>query len=193
MFASSSSVYGDTDRVPTHEKVDLNPMSPYAAQKRMCEIYLKLFSGLYKIDATVLRIFNAYGERCDPTSEYSLVVPKFIHRIRNKFPIEVYGDGNQSRDMTYVKDITEAIYKSVKLKGYNVLNIGNGKPVSINQIVEILKRKMEPFRVTHSEQRKGEPRVTHADITKAKRLLDWEPKINIEEGIQRCLDYENLI
>ena len=190
VFASSSSVCGNTSNFPTKETEPSDPLCPYAAHKAIGEMYMKMFSKLWKMDVAVMRLFNIYGPRCDPHSEYALVISKFIHKIKKGETIEIYGDGGQSRDFTYVADAVKAMYLAKDLKGFNIINVGGGNPITINQIANRLtKEKMVKF----VNANPGESRKTHADISEAKRLLKWTPKIEIGTGIKECIKYEDKL
>lgn len=188
IFASSSSVCGNPISYPSKESDPYNPLCPYAAHKAIGEIYMKMFSELWNMDMTVIRFFNIYGTRCDPHSEYSLVISKFIHKIKHGERIEIYGDGEQSRDFCYVSDAIKGMYLAKDLKGFNIINIGGGNPITINQIVDILKEHFPNMKKEHISGKPGEVKKTHANITKAKKLLTWKPTINIKEGIRWCIE-----
>ena len=187
IFASSSAVCGNPSNFPTKETEPYNPLCPYAAHKAIGEIYMKMFSKLWDMDMTVIRFFNIYGPRCDPHSEYALVISKFIHKIKKREIIEIYGDGEQSRDFTFVTDAVRAMYSAKDLKGFNIINVGYGNPITINQITKILAEHMPNVKRKYVDEKPGEARITHADISKAKKLLWWKPTIDIEEGIKECL------
>ncbi len=187
IFTSSSAVCGDVSTFPTKETEPYEPLCPYAAHKAIGEIYMKMFSKLWNMDMTVMRLFNIYGPRCDPTSEYSLVISKFIHKLKKGETIEIYGDGKQSRDFCYVADTVKAIYLAKDLKGFNIINVGGGNPISIKKIAEMIIGERKKFEIKYINAKPGEAQKTHADISKAKKLLGWVPTINIEEGIKECL------
>jgi UDP-glucose 4-epimerase len=187
IFASSSSVYGDQEKLPLRENMNPNPISPYGLQKYVCEQFTKLFSNLYKISIVSLRYFNVYGPRIDFDSEYSLVIGKFLKLKAQGKPLTIYGDGNQTRGFCYVDDVVEAnilAMKSKKIKGGEVINIGNEKSYSINYLAKLIGGK-----VKYLPPRPGDVLHTRADITLAKKLLNWSPKIDFNEGIKKTIEW----
>jgi UDP-glucose 4-epimerase len=183
IFASSSSVYGDQKKLPLKEDMVPNPISPYGLQKYVCEQFAKLFSNLYKIPIVSLRYFNVYGPRIDFDSEYSLVIGKFLKLKAEGKPLTIYGDGNQTRGFCYVDDVVEAnilAMESKKIKGGEVINIGSEKSYSINYLAKLIGGK-----VKYLPPRPGDVLHTKADITLAKKLLNWLPKVPLEEGLEK--------
>ncbi len=179
IFASSSSVYGD-QRLPYKETKRPKPKSPYALQKLVGEQYMKLFDELYGLPTLSLRFFNVYGKRCDPNSEYSLVIGKFFKQKKEGKPFTIYGDGNQTRDFTYVSDVVSACILAMESPAHNkVINICNGHNVSINKIADLIGGKKQ-----YLEPRKGDVLHTKGDNAKAKALLKWRPKVSIEQGLK---------
>lgn len=185
IFASSSSVYGDPVSLPVCEDAPLNPLSPYAEQKRDAEVACRIWSQLNRVQTVCLRFFNVYGRRLDPSGPYALVIGKFISQRLHDEPLTVCGDGEQSRDFTHVCDVVRAGVTAMDIPDEfaqgTAINIGCGKPVAVNRIAELIGGSNWP--VVHLPVRKGEPRRTHADITLARQILEWEPTIPIEEGI----------
>ncbi len=182
IFASSSSIYGDPKKLPTKEDDEINPMSPYASHKYIGEVYLKLYSKIYNLETVCLRYFNVYGPRLDPEGAYPLVIGFFLKQKKEGKPLSVTGDGNQTRDFVHVFDVADAnilAMKSDKVGNGEVINIGGGKRFSINQIAKMIGGEIVyiPPRI--------EPHDTEANIEKAKEFLDWEPKIELEEGISK--------
>jgi len=180
IFASSSSVYGDA-KLPLREDFsEKAPKSPYAMQKRFGELLMRLYNDLYDLPTVSLRFFNVYGPRCDPNSEYSLVIGKFLKQRSEGKPLTIYGDGEQTRDFTYVSDVilglTLAMEKNVR--GVEI-NLCNGNNTSINKIAELVggEKQYLPPRV-------GDVLHTKGSNKRAKDLLGWEPLIKIEEGIK---------
>lgn len=195
IYSASSSAYGDQTELPLVETMNPNPMSPYALQKLVGEYYSRLYNLLYGIKTVSLRYFNVYGPRQDPRGGYACLIPRSINLVlQNKSP-EIYGDGEQTRDFTYVKDIVEASILAAdtsdeKVFG-QVLNIGGGCKISVNSIVKNIvgNKNIEP----EYKPAVIEPRHTLADISKAKDLLNWEPKYNFEQGIKETIDwFKNL-
>lgn len=188
VFASSSSVYGEQDRLPFTEAMKPNPISPYALQKLISEEYCQLFSTLWALETVCLRYFSVYGPGMSPEGNYALLVPKFIKLIaQDKAPI-INGDGQQTRDFTYVSDIVEATILAAKspLSG-EVINIGFGKGISVNTVASMINRLMgKTIKPIHGPS-VVEPRSTLASRKKARNLLGWEPKVNFKDGLQTLI------
>jgi len=184
VFASSSSVYGNPAVLPAHEGLEPNPLSPYAAHKQVGEVLCRVWGTTYGLETVCLRFFNVYGPRFDPSGPYALVIGKFIGQRLAGEPLTVCGDGEQTRDFTHVSDVVRACIAAgdVRLHGFPVgpVNIGGGNPASINRIAALVGGP-----VVRVPARTGEPRATHADISRAKALLDWAPHVSVEEGIAR--------
>jgi len=184
IYIASSSCYGIPKKYPTPENSKILPQYPYALTKWMGEELALHYSNVYNLNVTSLRLFNVYGPRARTAGTYGAVFGVFLaQKIFNK-PFTVVGDGKQKRDFTYVSDVTDAIYK-VALKNNlksEVFNIGSGTTVSINKIISLLKGKK-----VFIPKRPGEPEITFASISKIKKSLSWEPKINIEKGINLLL------
>ena len=181
IFSSSSSVYGDQEKLPLHEEMFPAPKSPYAFQKLIGEKYCRLFYELYGLPSVCLRYFNVYGPRISFDGSYVLVIGKFLQQMMNNEPLTIEGDGKQTRDFTHVKDVIAAnilAAESDKVEKGEVINIGANNNHSINKIAELIGGK-----VVKLPPRIGDMRHTLADISRAKELLDWEPRIYIEEGI----------
>jgi len=187
IFASSSSVYGNQEKLPFKEDMKPNPVSPYALQKLVGEQFAKLFTKLYGIPIISLRYFNVYGPRIDFNSDYSLVIGKFLKQKAEGKPLTIFGDGEQTRDFCYIDDVVDATIKAMeseKLKGGEVINIGSGKSYSINYLADLIGGKKE-----YLAPRKGDVKHTQADITLAKKLLAWQPKISFEEGLKKVQEW----
>lgn len=182
IFISSSSVYGDQEKFPLREDMIPNPLSPYGLQKSVGEQFAKLFTTLYKIPIISLRYFNCYGPRIDFDSDYSLVLGKFL-RLRNEDkPLTIFGDGEQTRGFCFVGDVVEATIRagdSEKLRGGEVINIGSEKSHSVNYLAELIGGEKQ-----YLPPRPGDALQTKADITKARNLLGWVPKVSFEEGVE---------
>ncbi len=181
IYSASSSAYGDQKVMPLTEVMQPNPKSPYGLQKYVSELYTRMFSTIYGLETVSLRYFNVYGPDQDPKGGYAQAIPKFIDQIKNGEKVTITGDGEQTRDFTHVKDIVAANLLAMdhpKVGKGEVINIGAGKNVSMNYIAKLLGGKISyiPARL--------EPRDTKADNTLAKKLLGWEPKISIEEGLK---------
>ena len=190
VYAASSSAYGDTKILPKNEETRPNPLSPYALQKLVGERYCKLYYDLYGLETVSLRYFNVFGPDQDPDSEYSAVIPKFIKKLLARDVLTVYGDGEQSRDFTYVDNVVEAnllTLKAIHAPGH-VCNIGCGERISLNHLIRLLEEitgvKAE---VSYTAPKAGDVRHSLADITLARRLLGYEPKAMVKEGLRRTV------
>ncbi len=189
---SSASVYGNITTVPLTEEMPTYPESPYGAQKLGGEHYCRVFYEVYDIPTTSLRCFNIYGPNQDPGSEYSPVIPKFIFDITKNSPPTIFGDGNQSRDFIFVEDIVRANILAAENSASDgkIINIACGNETSINdlasKIIELLGKDMEP---KHAEEREGEIRRSIADISLAKKLLNFKPKFSLEEGLKITIEH----
>lgn len=181
IFASSSSIYGETEVLPTREDTPINPLSPYASHKYIGEVHLKLYSKIYNLETVCLRYFNVYGPRLNPDGAYPLVIGYFMKLLSQGKPLTITGNGEQTRDFVNVKDVVKAnllAMKSDKVGNGEVINIGGGARFSINYIAELIGGEVQ-----HIEPR-VEPHDTQADISKAKEILGWEPSVSLEEGIK---------
>jgi UDP-glucose 4-epimerase len=184
IYTASSSCYGIPDNYPTKETAEIRPQYPYALTKNLGEQLVIHWSQLYNLPAVSLRFFNVYGPRARTSGTYGAVFGVFLAQKLSNKPFTVVGDGNQTRDFTFVSDIVSAIFTAAKsdLSG-EVINIGSSNKYSINRLVELLKGE-----VTYIPKRPGEPDCTWADISKATHLLNWEPKVSLEEGVEILLD-----
>jgi len=192
MYAASSSVYGDTPTLPKHEEMFPQPLSPYALQKYMGEQYCKLFYQLYGLETVSLRYFNVFGPKQDPNSLYSAVIPKFIDAlIQGRAPM-IFGDGEQSRDFTYIEKVVQAnllAMSAERLHG-ETINIACGKRISLNQLLNVLKDILGSKQsALYQEARKGDVKHSLADIHKAKEIIHYEPGVGIEAGLEKTVDF----
>jgi UDP-glucose 4-epimerase len=185
VYASSSSVYGDTPELLKREDMKPNPLSPYAVSKLTGEYYCKVFSEIYGIKTVCLRYFNVYGPKQDPTSEYAAVIPRFINRVLNNQPPVIYGDGDQTRDFTFVGDVIKANILAMEKNVEGVFNIACGRKISINElankIMEIMGVKLNPV---YDNPRPGDVRHSLADISLARQKLGYVPEYNLEKGLE---------
>ena len=191
-YASSSSVYGDREDFPEKEQDLTSPVSPYAATKLIGEKYAHVFMRLYNLEIVSLRYFNVYGPRQSLEDEYAVVVPKFINCLLKGDSPPIYDDGEQERDFTYVENVVEANIKALVKEGVGgeVFNIADGKPKSVNYLLEVLKEIMnKDINPEYLPSRPGDVRKTHADITKAKDILGWQPNIDFKEGLKRTVGW----
>jgi UDP-glucose 4-epimerase len=188
IYTASSSCYGIPNKYPTSENSAIDPRYPYALTKRLGEEMVLHYGKVYKINVTSLRLFNVYGIRARTSGTYGAVFGVFLAQKLAKKPFTVVGNGKQKRDFTYVSDVVDAmilVSKSKKLNG-EILNIGSGKTVNINRIVQLLKGN-----VIKIPKRPGEPEITFADIKKITSKTSWKPKINIEKGVNIMLNNIN--
>jgi nucleoside-diphosphate-sugar epimerase len=191
VFAGSSSVYGDSEVLPKREDMAPNPCSPYALQKLVGERYGQLYHQLFGFETVTLRYFNVFGPSQDPNSEYSAVIPKFISRLLAGEPIVVYGDGEQSRDFTYVENVVAANLLALKAPDAagKVFNIGCGVRISLNRLIQILELQIGiKAEVAYAAPRTGDVRHSLADLTQAGHDLGYEPTLTAEEGLKRTVN-----
>lgn len=193
VFASSSSVYGDTPTLPKKEDMMPNPKSPYALSKLVGEHLCRLFRELYGLETVSLRYFNIFGPRQDPTSQYAAVIPRFITALLKGEPPTIYGDGEQTRDFTFVENCVQANLLAAKAKSVagEVFNVGAGKQTSVNELFRLIRSligvdHIEPI---YAPPRPGDVRHSLADITKAQKLLGYQPTISLEEGLKRTINF----
>lgn len=188
VYASSSSVYGCSEKeILSESDVVEKPVSPYAATKKACELLAYTFHHLYGLNCTGLRFFTVYGPRGRP----DMAPFKFIDRIYNGQPIQQYGDGTTSRDYTYIDDIVAGVIASIdKPLGYEVINLGNGRPYLLKDFISLVEKCVEREAIIEKlPEQPGDVDRTCADISKAKMLLGYEPKVPFEEGIRRTADW----
>src|SRR5215468_10597925 len=197
VYASSSSLYGDSPTLPKHEGMMPAPRSPYGAQKLFAEIYCQVFTKAYGLETVSLRYFNIFGPRQDSTSQYSGVLALFIPAVLEGRRPTIYGDGEQSRDFTYVRNVVEANLLACKAPGVagQVFNVACGDRITVNsilqQINQIIGKDVAPI---YGDSRAGDIRHSQADITRAKERLSYEPKVTFEEGLRNTIEWyrENL-
>lgn len=184
IYAASSSCYGIPDSYPTSETAEIRPQYPYALTKYLGEQLVMHWCKVYKLPAVSLRLFNVYGPKSRTSGTYGAVFGVFLaQKLANK-PFTVVGDGKQTRDFTFVTDVVEAMIKAAESNITDeIINIGSGQTYTVNRLVGLLGGD-----VVHIPKRPGEPDCTWADITKAKKLLGWQPKVSFEEGIKIMLD-----
>lgn len=187
IYASSSAVYGDTPTLPQKEDMVPRPLSPYAAAKLAGEHYCAVFQEVYGLPTVCLRYFNVYGPRQDPDSQYAAVVPRFIKRCYEGNPPIVFGDGEQTRDFTFVRDAVMANIRLAESDARGVFNISRGECVTINLLAKLIAglvgTRIEPI---YQEARVGDIKHSLADITKA-RAFGYEPQYNLEQGLRETI------
>jgi len=187
VFASSSAIYGDTLTLPEVEDMAPNPLSPYAMSKLAGEYYCRVFRQVYGLPTVSLRYFNVYGPRQDPNSQYAAVIPFFVKKISaGESPI-IFGDGEQSRDFTFVKDVAEANILAAESAATGIYNIGSGERITINRLtgllIELFGANVTPV---HREPRQGDAKHTLADISRA-GTFGYEPKYPLLDGLQQTI------
>jgi UDP-glucose 4-epimerase len=191
VFASSSSVYGNSNELPRVETQNPDPISPYGVSKLAAERYCVSFARVYPLETVALRYFNVFGPNQDPTSQYAAVVPLFVTAIAQERPLSVFGDGEQKRDFTFVTNVVEANLVAASAPGVSgrVLNVATGRGTSVNDLAETIggalgkevERKFYP-------ERAGDIRDSWADVDRAHELLGWRPRVDLEEGLRIVAD-----
>jgi nucleoside-diphosphate-sugar epimerase len=192
VFAGSSSAYGNTETLPKHEEMPTSPLSPYALQKVVGEQYLQMFTRLYGLETVSIRYFNVFGPRQDPTSPYSGVISVFATAlIENRSP-KIYGDGEQTRDFTYVANVVDGVLRACEANGASgeIINVATGGRISLNQLFHTMKQLVgataDP---TYVETRAGDVRDSQADISKAQRILGYAPIVSFEDGLRQTVEW----
>ncbi len=184
VYSASSSCYGIPNKYPTKEAAEIRPQYPYAFTKYVAEEYIMFWNQLYKIPVVSLRYFNVFGTRARNNNTYGAVFKVFLSQKLHKIPLTIVGDGTQTRDFTYVTDIARANLMAAKSSvNGEIINIGTGKTVSVNYLAGLISGPTQNI-----PKRPGEPDSTHADVSKAKQLLGWEPKVSFEDGVKIMLD-----
>jgi UDP-glucose 4-epimerase len=193
VFAASSSAYGETPVLPKHEDMATMPLSPYAVTKLACEQYLRVFASLYKLETLNLRYFNVFGPNQTPDGAYAAAIPRFVSWALADEPIQIYGDGEQTRDFCYVDNCVRAnllgAATSKKLVG-QIVNVAGGRRIALNALCREIERVLgRPVAVEHVAERPGDIRHSLADIGRAEELLGYEPKVRWEDGIEPTVRY----
>ena len=190
VFAGSSSAYGNTPTLPKREDMPANPLSPYALQKVVGEQYLQMFTTLYGLETVSIRYFNVFGPRQDPTSPYSGVISVFATALLENRSPTIYGDGEQTRDFTYVANVVDGVLRACEAEGASgeVINVATGGRISLNQLFNTMRDLVgSSVRPTYVDTRTGDVRDSQADIAKAKRILGYEPAVSFEQGLERTV------
>jgi nucleoside-diphosphate-sugar epimerase len=190
VYAASSSAYGDQPTLPKVETMTPEPLSPYAIGKLAGEMYAQSFTRLYGLSTVSLRYFNVFGPRQDPATQYAGVIAKFATCALEKQPFPIDGDGEQSRDFTYVQNVVDVnlLAAEAKLDGSPVINIAFGQRTTINQIAMILNELThQNLPLVHRAERPGDVRHSHADISVARNLLGYDPQVDIRQGLETTL------
>jgi nucleoside-diphosphate-sugar epimerase len=192
VFSSSASIYGSSRQMPTSEDWTPDPVSPYGVAKLAAERYCVSFSRVYEsFESVVLRYFNVFGPRQSPFSQYAAAVPLFITKIAAGEPIDVYGDGEQSRDFTYVGNVVDATIRAGAAAGASgeIFNVAAGSPASVNRVADAIGEIVgKPVERRHLPPRAGDLRDSWADLSKAERMLGYRPAVGLEEGLRRTIE-----
>lgn len=192
VFAGSSSVYGDTPVLPKHEDMPPNPLSPYALQKVVGEQYGRLFYQLYGLEFVSIRYFNVFGPRQDPSSPYSGVISVFIRALVEGRAPTIHGDGEQTRDFTYVANVVDGVLRAASAPDAagEVINVATGGRISLNELYRALGAHAgAASAAVYGPARSGDVRHSQADVSKARRLLGYEPTVSFEEGLAATLNW----
>jgi nucleoside-diphosphate-sugar epimerase len=193
VYAASSSAYGDQPTLPKTEEMRPDPLSPYAVAKLVGEYYCQVFTRAYDLETVCLRYFNVFGPRQDPSSQYSGVISRFISALMSDEQPVIFGDGEQSRDFTYIANIVDANLRAAQASGAvgQVINVANGERITLNELLEVLKRVTgrTDVQAEYRETRAGDVRHSLADITQARELLGYEPSVGLEEGLRATIDW----
>jgi UDP-glucose 4-epimerase len=192
VYAASSAAYGDTPTLPKVETMATNPLSPYAVGKLTGEYYCSVFAGVYGLETISLRYFNVFGPYQDPTSQYAAAIPAFVTLILKGESPTVYGDGEQSRDFTYVDNVVHANLLAARAKKTSgqVVNIACGEAVTVNAIIAMINRAVgRNVQPTYVPSRPGDIKHSLADIGAARQLIGFEPVVSFEKGLSRAIDW----
>jgi UDP-glucose 4-epimerase len=187
VFASSSSVYGNSDELPRVETQNPDPISPYGVSKLAAERYCVSFSRVYPLETVALRYFNVFGPNQDPSSQYAAVVPRFVTAIADGRPVPVYGDGDQKRDFTFVSNIVEANLLAADAGEVNgtIVNVATGRATSVHELADTIGSILgQPVERELHPARTGDIRDSYADVTRARELLGWEARVGLEDGLR---------
>jgi UDP-glucose 4-epimerase len=190
VYAGSSSAYGDTPTLPKREEMPTNPLSPYALQKLVGEQYLAMFTKLYGLDTVTTRYFNVFGPRQDPSSPYSGVISLFISALVDGRQPIMYGDGGQTRDFTYVANVVDGVLRACHAPGIGgqMMNVATGGRISLNELLTTMCGILGvQTQAIYREARAGDVRDSQADITRAKRLINYVPLVDLHDGLERTL------
>ena len=198
VFAASSSAYGDTPTLPKVETMLPGPLSPYAAAKLVGEYYAKVFSDVFGLETISLRYFNIFGPNQDPTSQYAAAIPAFVTAIIKDQPPTIYGDGEQSRDFTYIDNVVEANLLAARAKqtAGQVINIACGRAVTVNEIIDMINTSLgKSIKPTYTDPRPGDVKHSLADVTAAKKLIGYKPIVQFEQGLKKAIRWyrDNLL
>src|SRR5687767_4220527 len=192
VYAGSSSAYGNSPTLPKIETMPTAPLSPYALQKLVAEQYCQMFTTLYGLETVTIRYFNVFGPRQDPSSPYSGVISLFARALLENTAPTIYGDGEQTRDFTYVANVVDGVLRAVKAPAASghVINVATGTSISLNRLFQVV-RELTGSRVDpqYAAPRSGDVKDSLADITKARKLLGYSPLVTFEEGLKRTVEW----
>jgi nucleoside-diphosphate-sugar epimerase len=193
VYAASSSAYGDQETLPKVETMAPDPLSPYAAAKLVGEYYCSVFNNVYGLETLSLRYFNVFGPRQNPSSQYSGVISRFIDALMKNQRPTIYGDGEQTRDFTYIENVIDANIKAAQTsKGLGqTANVANGERVSLNELLQVMKQAINNPNVeaVYEEERKGDVKHSQADNTRAREWFGYQKRVGLEEGIKKTIDW----
>ena len=192
VYAASSSAYGESPSLPKHEKMQPEPISPYGVTKYVGELYAQVFGRVYGLENVSVRYFNVFGPRQDPTSQYSGVLSRFMLAVINGESPVIYGDGEQSRDFTYIDNVVDETLRACEAKGASgmVFNGGTGQRITLNQVLKLLEKITgKKIQAKYDPPRAGDIRESQADITLARNLLGYEPHVSFEDGLRRTWEW----
>jgi UDP-glucose 4-epimerase len=198
VYAASSSAYGDAPTSPKVETMPASPLSPYAVAKLTGEYYCSVFCRIFGLETISLRYFNVFGPQQDPTSQYAAAIPAFVTSILKGQPPTVYGDGEQSRDFTYIDNVIDANLLAARAKRTNgeVINIACGRAVTVNEIIDMINKLLgKNIKPRYAAPRPGDVKHSLADITAAKKLIGFTPSIQFEDGLRKAINWyrDNLL
>jgi nucleoside-diphosphate-sugar epimerase len=188
VYAASSSAYGETPTLPKVETMPPQPISPYGITKYVGELYAQVFGRVYGLENASVRYFNVFGPRQDPTSQYSGVLSRFMLAVLRDEPLTVYGDGEQSRDFTYIENVVDETLRACEAEGASgkVFNGGTGARITLNEVIERLEKVTgRKIQAHYDPPRAGDIRDSQADISLAREILGYEPRVDFEEGLER--------
>jgi nucleoside-diphosphate-sugar epimerase len=192
VYAGSSSAYGNTPTLPKQEDMPNNPLSPYALQKLVGEQYLQMFTQLYGLETVTTRYFNVFGPRQDPSSPYSGVISVFSRALLENRSPTIYGDGEQTRDFTYIANVVDGVLRACTAQNVSgsVINVATGARISLNQLFRTLRDLIgSSAKVNYGPVRSGDVKDSQADISRARKLLGYEPLVSFEEGLRRTVEW----
>jgi UDP-glucose 4-epimerase len=198
VYAASSSAYGDTPTLPKVETMTPMPLSPYAAAKLVGEYYCSVFYEVFGLETISLRYFNVFGPHQDPASQYAAAIPAFVTAILKDEPPTIYGDGEQSRDFTYIDNVVEANLLAARAEhtAGEIINIACGEAITVNEIIALINELVgKNIKPTYTDPRPGDVKHSLADITMAQKLIDYKTKVPFKQGLQLAINWyrDNLL